>query len=145
MKFFSIAATVLVLGLGVAHADRRCDYPRSRTSVSVSIGSGPAYPYYGYGAYHYRPYYSRPVVVQPYPVYRYYGPAYTAPVYRGYEVSDLNERVQLSLARKGYYNGEIDGDIGPATRSAIRAYQIDRDLPVSGTIDGSLIRSLGIR
>lgn len=52
--------------------------------------------------------------------------------------------VQIALSRRGYYHGPVDGDIGPGTRRAIRAYQYDRGLYVSGTIDGQLIRSLGL-
>jgi peptidoglycan hydrolase-like protein with peptidoglycan-binding domain len=34
--------------------------------------------------------------------------------------------LQRRLARAGYYDGAIDGIMGPATRRAIRAYQRDR-------------------
>lgn len=136
---------LLVLGCTQVYADRRCDSYRG-SRVSVSISSGPAYPYhrpYYHRPYYHRPYYSQPVVVRPYPTYRYYAPT-TVPVYRGSQPSDVTERVQLSLARKGYYDGEIDGVMGPGTRAAIRAYQMDRGLPISSTIDGSLVRALGI-
>jgi hypothetical protein len=56
----------------------------------------------------------------------------------------LDADVQVALARRGYYHGPIDGDIGPGSIAAIRAYQYDRGLPVTGMIDGPLIRSLGI-
>lgn len=52
--------------------------------------------------------------------------------------------VQRALKRRGYYYGDIDGDIGPGTRSAIRAYQDDRGLSVTGRIDRTLLRSLGV-
>ena len=42
------------------------------------------------------------------------------------------------------YRGEIDGDIGPGTRAAIRRYQYERRLEVTGRIDRSLLRSLGL-
>lgn len=96
-------------------------------------------PYYGYG---YGPsigvsYYSRPS-------YSYE----TTRVYRGssaYDPSDdLAVDVQRALKRRGYYTGSVDGDIGPGSRSAIRAYQADRGLPVTGRIDSSLLRALGI-
>ena len=50
--------------------------------------------------------------------------------------------VQRELRRKGYYGGAVDGDIGPQTRASIRAYQVDRGLPVTGRIDTPLLRSL---
>ena len=52
--------------------------------------------------------------------------------------------MQRVLKRRGYYYGSIDGDIGPASRNAIRNYQADRGLKVTGRIDSSLLRSLGI-
>ena len=52
--------------------------------------------------------------------------------------------VQRALKRRGYYAGAIDGDIGPGSRSAIRAFQADRGLRVTGRIDSTLLRSLGI-
>ena len=57
---------------------------------------------------------------------------------------DLAVDVQRALARRGYYRGQIDGDVGPGTRSEIRSYQYSRGLTVTGRIDGSLLRSLGL-
>ncbi len=66
-------------------------------------------------------------------------------VYRGYTYSDdLAVDVQVALKRRGYYYGSIDGTVGPATRAAIRAYQRDRRLAMTGRIDTSLLRSLGV-
>jgi hypothetical protein len=53
-------------------------------------------------------------------------------------------RAQIFLSRMGYYDGEIDGEIGPVSRRAIRRYQIMSGLPVTGNVDGPLLRSLGI-
>ncbi len=96
---------------------------------------------YGYG---YRPYYySRP----------YWGPSigfsfYSHPttVYRGYVADNgsLGAEVQRELRRRGYYYGPIDGAIGPQSRAAIRAYQAKRGLYITGSINQSLLRSLGI-
>jgi len=66
------------------------------------------------------------------------------PAPRYYNARSLEADVQLALRRQGYYYGPIDGDIGPGTRSAIRNYQIDRRLPVTGRIDTYLVRSLGL-
>ena len=53
-------------------------------------------------------------------------------------------RVQAALMRKGYYIGDIDGLLGPATRSAITAYQIDHDIPATGRMDIKTLSKLGI-
>jgi hypothetical protein len=100
-----------------------------------------ARPYYTYGWYRpwYRPWGGPSVSVtyirQPAVVYdNDYGT-----LYRG---RSLTTDVQIALAKRGYYRGPIDGDIGPASRAAIRAYQVDRGLLVTGRIDGALIRAL---
>ena len=41
-------------------------------------------------------------------------------------------RIQQGLANQGFYLGPIDGQFGPKTESAIRAYQASADLPVDG-------------
>ena len=63
----------------------------------------------------------------------------------GYSYSDgLAVNVQRALRSRGYYKGSVDGDIGSGSRSAIRAYQRDHGLSVSGRIDTALLRSLRI-
>ena len=121
--------------------------------------------YRGYSRGYYGGYYNRPYYYgsgyRPYYGYG-YGPSlglsfYTSPtyysrstVYRGVprdsvsESDNLAAEVQRALKRRGYYNGGIDGDIGPASRSAIRSYQEDRGLSVTGRIDRSLLNALGI-
>ena len=109
--------------------------------------SGYRTPHYSYGpSYYSRPYYySQPrtsigLSFSSRPSY------YSSSVYRGRPAySDgLASDVQRALKRNGYYYGSIDGDIGPGTRAAIRAYQDDRGLSVTGRIDRSLLRSLGV-
>lgn len=58
--------------------------------------------------------------------------------------SSLEAGVQRELRRLGYYDGAIDGDIGPASRAAIRDYQSTRGLAATGRIDAALLRSLGM-
>jgi peptidoglycan hydrolase-like protein with peptidoglycan-binding domain len=53
-------------------------------------------------------------------------------------------QVQENLRRLGYYKGSVDGVNGPATRNAIRAYQVDRGLPVTGRLDRELLQDLGL-
>lgn len=52
--------------------------------------------------------------------------------------------VQRALARRGYYHGAIDGDIGPGSRGAIRAFQADHGMVVTGEINPPLLRALGL-
>ena len=53
-------------------------------------------------------------------------------------------QVQRKLKRLGYYAGTVDGEMGRGTRAAIRAYQSENDLEVTGKIDRPLLRSLGL-
>jgi His-Xaa-Ser repeat protein HxsA len=105
----------------------------------------PSYSYYRPYAYSYSPYY-----------YSSYVPAvsfsYTSAPRTYYRSSDyaygndssLEVDVQRALKRRGYYRGGLDGDIGPASRAAIRAYQSEHGLAINGRIDSALLRSLGI-
>ena len=52
------------------------------------------------------------------------------------------EGVQMALTALGYDLGTPDGVAGPATEAAIRAYQGEQSLPVTGQIDPALIESL---
>ncbi len=120
-------------------------------------------PNYGYRAYHGSSYYGGYSYLRPSVSFGFYSaPAYyDAPAYcgdpggyrglvrpnYGYRDSaydDLAVGVQRALARRGFYRGPIDGDVGPGTRAAIRAFQDNRGLTVTGRIDGSLVRSLGL-
>jgi hypothetical protein len=89
---------------------------------------GWGYPYYGYG-YGYDYGYSG-----------YYDPYYEG----GYGSGDysLETDVQSALADRGYYHGEIDGVIGDGTRRAVRRFQRDAGLPVTGRIDSRTVRAL---
>jgi peptidoglycan hydrolase-like protein with peptidoglycan-binding domain len=49
---------------------------------------------------------------------------------------------QRQLKDRGYYAGPIDGVLGPATENALRAYQRDRGLTVTGRLDSPTVRSL---
>ena len=112
-------------------------YGYSRPSVSFGFYSAPAYSYYSAPDYSY----------DSYPTRTYYRgiprASYTYRASTSYS-DDLAVDVQRSLARRGYYRGAIDGDVGPGTRAAIRSYQYNRGLEVTGRIDGTLLRSLGI-
>jgi hypothetical protein len=59
-----------------------------------------------------------------------------------YQSGSLESRVQERLSEQGYYNGPIDGDIGPGSRHAIANYQADQGLRVDGRIDDPTLASL---
>lgn len=51
------------------------------------------------------------------------------------DVSDEAKLFQEVLKTRGYYRGEIDGDFGKNTKTAVRAFQRDSGLPDTGIID----------
>jgi hypothetical protein len=91
------------------------------------IGLG--FPYWWYPDYYYYGYYGYPQADAGYAYdYRYwYG---------------LGTAVQNQLARRGYYNGSIDGVIGAGTREAIRAFQRDQGQSVTGLVEPDLLKAL---
>lgn len=60
------------------------------------------------------------------------------------EVESLGREVQRELRRLGYYKGEIDGVLGPATRAAIAEYQADQGMEASGRITQRLVEALSL-
>ncbi len=108
---------------------------------------GPWFYPWGYGYY---PYASYSYYDDRYYDDRYYDDGYAANEYSQSEdgSGDGNfnvSEVQSALARAGYYDGAIDGSFGPATRSALRRYQRDRGLSVTGRIDQAVIEALRVR
>ncbi|TDU71141.1 N-acetylmuramoyl-L-alanine amidase [Prosthecobacter fusiformis] len=59
--------------------------------------------------------------------------------------NSLDYAVQESLAELGYYDGPLDGDIGPMSRLAIANFQADNGLEPTGIIDETLVDYLGIQ
>lgn len=59
-------------------------------------------------------------------------------------VSRMVIRVQAALMRRGYYNGDIDGLLGPKTRAALRAFQQTEGIPQTGRMDIKTLTRLGI-
>jgi len=53
-------------------------------------------------------------------------------------------KVQKSLTDKGFYSGNVDGVLGPRTRSGIREYQKSENLPVTGHLDAETAGKLGV-
>jgi len=58
--------------------------------------------------------------------------------------SDTTRRVQQALNAAGYVVGVPDGRAGTQTIVALKKYQTDRHLPVTGKIDDPTLKSLGI-
>ena len=50
--------------------------------------------------------------------------------------------VQAALQEMGYYQGEVDGLLGPLTRQALTAYQGDHGLYTTAVIDEPTLQSL---
>jgi len=48
----------------------------------------------------------------------------------GFELPGVN--IQKALKKAGYYDGKLDGKVGPGTRDAIRAFQKDNGLKADG-------------
>ena len=54
-------------------------------------------------------------------------------------------QVQRALQEDGYYTGDNRGNFCFETRVAVRRYQRDKGLPITGKIDDALLKSLGLR
>jgi peptidoglycan hydrolase-like protein with peptidoglycan-binding domain len=54
-------------------------------------------------------------------------------------------QAQHLLASAGYHLGEPDGKSGPATTTALKKFQTDRHLPVTGKLDAITLAALGVR
>lgn len=162
LSAFAVCASILFLSQP-AQAGPPFYRSGSGTRVSVGFYSGPSFrcgPGYGYG-YGYPRYYGPPAYAYPVtPVYV-APPVYTtpAPVYQGLPVSSasystyqqlapsgshLVAHVQEKLRGYGYYRGPVDGVAGSGTRSAIRSYQVDRGIQVTGRVDQELLSDLGL-
>ncbi len=51
--------------------------------------------------------------------------------------------VQRQLAERGYYKGGIDGQFGPASKSALKRFQRNNDIKSTGLIDEPSLKALG--
>jgi hypothetical protein len=72
--------------------------------------------------------------------------AYDGPIY-GYNnlpPDQVIANVQSELQQQGYYQGEVDGLLGPQTRGAIAGYQRDHGLYETASIDRPTLESLGM-
>jgi hypothetical protein len=126
---------------------RRCHF---RNNVWVIYEPLFWYPYdgYGYGYDPYGSYYGSNYYDDSYASNEYAPADDSAPTYRNEPSSNGDARVsdvQSALAREGYYDGPVDGKLGDATRQALRRYQRDHGLDVTGGITSGVIRALRLR
>jgi hypothetical protein len=73
--------------------------------------------------------------------------AYDGPIYVGQRAEPPDQviaDVQAELQEMGYYQGEVDGLLGPMTREALTAYQQDEGLMTTAAIDEPTLDSLGM-
>ena len=77
----------------------------------------------------------------PYVSFVFDGPIYG---YNGLTPDQVTVNVQEQLAAAGYYDGPIDGILGPMTREAIAAYQADNGLAVTSAIDEPTLATMGL-
>jgi N-acetylmuramoyl-L-alanine amidase len=115
-------------------------YPRQYYRLNYCNGYRGMGWYYGppnFSYYYEAPYVmyfsSRSVIPSTYLTY-----SYTQP-------SQLEYEVQSALYELGYYNGPLDGAIGPMSRLAIANFQADNGLEPTGIIDETLLYYLGIQ
>ena len=73
--------------------------------------------------------------------YAYDGPIYA---YNDLAPDQVIANVQAALQAQGYYQGEVDGVLGPLTRAAIANYQRDQGLYITSAIDEPTLASLGM-
>lgn len=72
--------------------------------------------------------------------------SYDQPIYAYNDLppDQVVSTVQEALQQEGYYDGELDGDLGPLTRDSIARYQRDHGLIVTSAIDEPTLGALGL-
>jgi hypothetical protein len=72
---------------------------------------------------------------------------YDGPIYASNPEEDPGQvvaNVQSALQEQGYYEGEVDGVLGPQTRAALAEYQSAQGLEPTGTVDEPTLETLGM-
>ncbi|MDQ2824674.1 MAG: peptidoglycan-binding protein [Verrucomicrobiota bacterium] len=77
---------------------------------------------------------------EPTATFVYDGPIYA---YNDLDPGQVVANVQAALQEQGYYEGEVDGLLGPLTRAALARYQADHGLYTTAAIDEPTLESLG--
>ena len=62
----------------------------------------------------------------------------------GPTLAEITTQAQEALIAAGYHIGEADGRAGPATTAAVKKFQGDRHLPVTGKLDSITLAALGV-
>ncbi len=112
------------------------------TNFVLSPGNGYAGRGYYYGPPNSSYYYQRPEV-------QYFDKRESFP--SGYSLQPNSQNmgdeaaVQQALARLGYYQGPIDGRLGPQSQRAISQYQQSRGMSVTNSIVPALLQALGLQ
>lgn len=71
-------------------------------------------------------------------------PGAMAATYRQGSTGEQVRTIQDKLKRWGYYNGEVDGIFGSATRKAVVAFQQKNGLVADGIVGPNTLRALGM-
>ena len=72
---------------------------------------------------------------------------YDGPIYASNPAEDPGQvvaNVQSALQEQGYYQGEVDGVLGPQTRAALAEYQSAQGLEPTGLVDEPTLETLGM-
>jgi hypothetical protein len=72
---------------------------------------------------------------------------YDGPIYASnpeYDPGQVVANVQAALQEQGYYQGDVDGILGPQTRAALAEYQSAQGLEPTGTVDEPTLETLGM-
>jgi len=75
-------------------------------------------------------------------VYVYDGPIYASSPHE--DPGQVVANVQSALQEQGYYQGDIDGVLGPQTRAALAEYQSAQGLEPTGAVDEPTLQTLGM-
>lgn len=75
-------------------------------------------------------------------VYAWDGPIYASSP--DYDPAQVVANVQSALQQQGYYQGDIDGILGPETRAALAEYQSAQGLEPTGAVDEPTLETLGM-
>ncbi|MBN8417821.1 MAG: peptidoglycan-binding protein [Verrucomicrobia bacterium] len=122
--------------------DQQSYHAHSSSNFKLNKGNGHAGQGYYYGPPNAPYYHARPGV-------SYYPNHGAIPQkFRNQDAYRMNSddfRVQQALARLGYYQGTVDGRMGPQSMRAINNYQQAQGQQTTGIISAILLRSLGLQ
>ena len=58
--------------------------------------------------------------------------------------AEFHKAVQEKLKALGYYEGPVNGEIGPVTQAALAQFQLQHVLPATGMPDEATVAALGV-